>query len=125
MLNAVTIEGIVTRRDTRLHVARLAVYRDGNKRFREDGREMPDFISVRYPPGRSGDMDEGNRVVVHGFLQSREFREPLTRAMKRAGVDVDVGQGKADKAYIPRVATEVVAEKIIMVTGKNGNGEQH
>ncbi len=121
MLNKVTIEGVVTQRDANLRVARIAVYRDGNKRFRSDGREMPDYVSIRYPLGRDDDMAEGNRVVVHGFLQSRDFQEPLGRVLRKVGLPVsDDARGR----HVPRVATEVVAEKVIRVSGRNGSDEK-
>ena len=117
MLNTVVLEGIVTWQDTGLRVARVAVYRDGHKRFRQDGKEIPDYVSIRYPLGRDDDMAEGNRVVVEGFLQSRDFQEPLDRVMRKAGVPVPDGAGGK---HVPRVATEVVAEKVIRVNGRDG-----
>ena len=121
MLNVVILEGIVTAKDERIHSARLAVYRDENKRFRTDGREMPDFVSVRYRGDRGDDLQVGNRVVVHGFIQSRDFQEPLGRILARVGLELpDDLKEKASGMSVPRVATEVVAEKIIRVSGRNG-----
>ncbi len=117
MLNTVTIEGIVTAKDERLHVARLAVYRDDNKRFRADGREMPDYVSVRYGGNRGDDLQVGNRVLVHGFIQSRDFQESLARILERVGLELpnDLKE-KVNGMSLPRVATEVVAEKIIRIS---------
>jgi len=121
MLNTVTIEGIVTAKDERLHVARLAVYRDDNKRFRADGREMPDYVSVRYGGNRGDDLQVGNRVLVHGFIQSRDFQESLARILERVGLELpnDLKE-KVNGMSLPRVATEVVAEKIIRISSRNG-----
>ncbi len=121
MLNTVTIEGIVTAKDERLHTARLAVYRDDNKRFRADGREMPDYISVRYGGNREDDLQVGNRVLVHGFIQSRDFQESLARILERVGLELpDDLKQKVNGMSLPRVATEVVADKIIRISGRNG-----
>ncbi len=117
MLNSVTLEGIVTARDDRLRVARLAVYRDDNKRYRADGREMPDFVSIRYGGDRKDDLTVGNRVVVHGFVQSRDFQEPLPRVLSRVGLELpEELEKKVNGMTVPRVATEIVAQKIIVVS---------
>jgi hypothetical protein len=50
------------------------------------GRDEPDYINVRVPGGATSLMTatRGDRVRVHGFLQSRDFKESLTEFLGKA-----------------------------------------
>ena len=116
MHNAVTLEGIVVSVNPRHRMARLAVYRSpARKRTDADGRELPDYVSVRYTDGQGRYLHKGSVVVVIGYLQSRDYQEPVGRVVRRAGVSLpDAVTQALDGATVKRVATEVVAERVIL-----------
>jgi hypothetical protein len=80
------------------------------------GRDEPDYINVRVPGGATSLMTatRGDRVRVHGFLQSRDFKESLTEFLGKArknGEAPDVED--ADKIKIDRGILEVVAQRVV------------
>jgi len=123
MLNEVTIEGMVTRDpwtfDKDLFF-RIASYRDSDVLPKPDlvpGRDEPDYINVRVPGGAVSlaSPQRGMRLRIHGFLQSREYKESLTEFLRRAradGIQVD----GADKMLAERNTVEVVAHRVVVTS---------
>ena len=127
MINEVTIEGIVTREpwtyDKDVFV-RIASYRDMDMPAKPDtnvqGRDEPDYTNIRYPGG-AGTMfsiQKGQHVRIHGFLQSREFRESLSefleKAKKNSNAEIALPEDmKPEKVLIDRNTVEVVAARVI------------
>src|SRR5690242_1725278 len=123
MINEVTIEGIVTREPwtyDRDVFFRIASYRDMDMPAKPDttvqGRDEPDYTNIRYPGG-AGTMfsiQKGQHVRIHGFLQSREFKESLADFMEKAKKNSDTqitlpAKVKPEKVMIDRNTVEVVA----------------
>lgn len=125
MLNEVQIEGIVTRNpwkhDKDLFF-RIGSYRDADMPAKPDlvpGRDEPDYINVRVPGGATSLMNTapGEHVRIHGFLQSRDYKEPLEEFLKKAvkaGFAVPEIEG-ADKIKIDRGITELVASRVVLL----------
>ena len=122
MLNEVQIEGIIAKEPWKYDrdlFFRVASYRDADMPAKPDitpGRDEPDYINVRVPGGATSLMTatKGDRVRVHGFLQSRDFKESLTEFLGKArknGEAPDVED--ADKIKIDRGILEVVAQRIV------------
>lgn len=122
MLNEVQIEGIIAKEPwtyDRDLFFRVASYRDADMPAKPDitpGRDEPDYINVRVPGGATSLMTatRGDRVRVHGFLQSRDFKESLTEFLGKArknGEAPDIED--ADKVKIDRGIIEVVAQRIV------------
>ena len=92
MLNEVQIEGLVAREswtyDKDLFF-RIASYRDAGLPNKPDivpGRDEPDYVNVRYPGGATSLFAprKGMRVRVHGYLQSRDFKESMADFLEKA-----------------------------------------
>jgi len=128
MINEVTLEGIVTRdpwtydKDV---FFRIASYRDMDMPAKPDlavpGRDEPDYVNIRYPGG-AGTMfsiQKGQHVRIHGFLQSREFKENLAEFLEKAKkntVSAELklaDELKPEKVVIDRNTVEVVAARVI------------
>ena len=136
MINEVTIEGIVTREPWTYDkdvFFRIASYRDMDMPAKPDtsvqGRDEPDYTNIRYPGG-AGTMfsiQKGQHVRIHGFLQSREFRESLAefleKAKKTGSAEVALlPEGvKPEKVMIDRNTVEVVAARVISL---DSNGKK-
>ena len=128
MINEVTIEGIVTREPWTYDkdvFFRIASYRDMDMPAKPDtivsGRDEPDYTNIRYPGG-AGTMfsiQKGQHVRIHGFLQSREFKESLAEFMEKAKKNTSNGEIKLaedlkpEKVSIDRNTVEVVAARVI------------
>jgi hypothetical protein len=127
MINEVTIEGIVTREPWTYDkdvFFRIASYRDMDMPAKPDtnvsGRDEPDYTNIRYPGG-AGTMfsiQKGQHVRIHGFLQSREFKESLAdfmeKAKKNSGTEITLpAKVKPEKVMIDRNTVEVVAARVI------------
>ena len=123
MLNEVQIEGIIARdpwtydRDL---FFRIASYRDADMPAKPDitpGRDEPDYVNVRVPGGATSLMvpKRGDRVRIHGFLQSRDFKETMANFMRKArntgGIEVDAAD--AAGVTIDRNTVEVVASRVV------------
>jgi len=132
MLNEVTIEGMVTREpwtfDKDLFF-RIASYRDSDILPKPDlvpGRDEPDYINVRVPGGAVSlaSPQRGMRLRIHGFLQSREYKESLTEFLRRAradGIQVD----GADKMLAERNTVEVVAHRVVVTSMGEGESDRN
>jgi hypothetical protein len=135
MINEVTIEGIVTREPWTYDkdvFFRIASYRDMDMPAKPDtivsGRDEPDYTNIRYPGG-AGTMfsiQKGQHVRIHGFLQSREFKESLAEFMEKAKKIASNGEIKLadedlrpEKVSIDRNTVEVVAARVISLDSQN------
>ena len=134
MINEVTIEGIVTREPWTYDkdvFFRIASYRDMDMPAKPDtvvsGRDEPDYTNIRYPGG-AGTMfsiQKGQHVRIHGFLQSREFRESLAEFMEKArkntgNSEIKLAEDlKPEKVSIDRNTVEVVATRVISLDPQN------
>mgnify|MGYP001217518195 CR=1 FL=1 len=122
MLNEVQIEGIIAKEPWKYDrdlFFRVASYRDADMPAKPDitpGRDEPDYINVRVPGGATSLMTatRGDRVRVHGFLQSRDFKESLAEFLGKARKNGDAPDvDDADKIKIDRGILEVVAQRVI------------
>jgi len=122
MLNEVQIEGIIAKEPWKYDrdlFFRVASYRDADMPAKPDitpGRDEPDYINVRVPGGATSLMTatRGDRVRVHGFLQSRDFKESLTEFLGKARKNGEVPDvDDADKIKIDRGILEVVAQRVV------------
>ena len=91
MINDVVLEGIVTREPWKYTddlFFRLATYRDTDlpPKPLDAERDQADYINVRVSGGANGLMSirRGMRLRVHGFLQSRDYRESLNDFLEKA-----------------------------------------
>ena len=122
MLNEVQIEGIIAKEPWKYDrdlFFRVASYRDADMPAKPDitpGRDEPDYINVRVPGGATSLMTatRGDRVRVHGFLQSRDFKESLTEFLGKARKNGEAPEIEdADKIKIDRGILEVVAQRVV------------
>ncbi len=66
-------------------------------------------------------MRRGMRLRIHGFFQSRDYKESLAeiveKAQKRSGVEitVDTKNLKPEQVLIDRNSVEVVARRLIVL----------
>ncbi|PKN90777.1 MAG: hypothetical protein CVU44_22990 [Chloroflexi bacterium HGW-Chloroflexi-6] len=132
MLNEVQIEGIIAKEPWKYDrdlFFRVASYRDADMPAKPDitpGRDEPDYINVRVPGGATSLMTatRGDRVRVHGFLQSRDFKESLTEFLGKArknGETPDVDD--SDKIKIDRGILEVVAQRVVRMEAPPRRGK--
>ena len=122
MLNEVQIEGIIAKEPWKYDrdlFFRVASYRDADMPAKPDitpGRDEPDYINVRVPGGATSLMTatRGDRVRVHGFLQSRDFKESLSEFLGKARKNGEAPEvDDADKIKIDRGILEVVAQRVV------------
>lgn len=128
MINDVVIEGIVVREPWKFMedlFFRLAVFRDTDLPAKplDTERDAADYVNVRICGGASGliTMRRGMRLRIHGFFQSRDFKESLAeiveKAKKRSSVEigVNVKDLKPDQIFIDRNSIEIVARRLIVL----------
>ena len=91
MINDVVLEGIVVRDPWKFMddlFFRLVTYRDSDLPAKKLDleRDAGDYINVRVNGGANGliHIRRGMRLRVHGFLQSRDFRESLEEFINKA-----------------------------------------
>ncbi|MCC7359930.1 MAG: hypothetical protein IT317_10660 [Anaerolineales bacterium] len=124
MLNEVVIEGWFTGKAW--HYAgdlffRLSNYRDRQRPAKPqvEGREQPDYITIRIPAsGVPLALQKGALYRVHGYLQSREYKETLGDYIKSAhGLTnmLSVSDELRREITHNRAITEVVAERLTQV----------
>jgi hypothetical protein len=137
MINEVTIEGFVTREPwfyDKDVFFRIAAYRDIDLPSKPDmnipGRDEADYVNVRYPNGKVTlfSVQKGQQIRVHGFLQSREFKENLAEFMEKANKNVDIKLAddlKPERVAIERNIVEVVAMRVIAIElGNRKKGQE-
>ena len=135
MINEVIVEGIVVRDPWKFMedlFFRLVVYRDSDQPSKKLDleRDAGDYINVRVNGGANGliHIHRGMRLRVHGFLQSRDYRESLeefigkARKLKPFGelvIEIKNNDFKPGQVQIDRNVVEVVAKRIIVLERPN------
>ena len=131
MINEVVLEGIVVRDPWKFMddlFFRLVIYRDSDlpSKKLDLERDAGDYINVRVNGGANGliHIRRGMRLRVHGFLQSRDYRESLEEFISKArkskscadlAVDIKACDLKQNQVLIDRNVVEAVARRIIVL----------
>jgi hypothetical protein len=128
MLNEILLEGIVVRdpwRYTNNLFFRLGVYRDTDLPAKplDQDRDAADYINVRVDGGANGliNVRRGMRLRVHGFFQSRDFRESLEEFIEKAkknstyDLQIEAKDLRPNQIFIDRNSIEVVARRLIVL----------
>jgi hypothetical protein len=133
LINEVILEGIVVREPWKYTddlFFRLGVYRDSDMPAKklDAERDSGDYVNVRVSGGANGliQIHRGMRLRVHGFIQSRDFKESLEEFLEKAHkqsnneFQVEATGLKPNQVQIDRNAIEIVARRlIVMDTGNN------
>lgn len=135
MINEVIVEGIVVRDPWKFMedlFFRLVVYRDSDQPSKKLDleRDAGDYINVRVSGGANGliHIRRGMRLRVHGFLQSRDYRESLEEFIGKArkskpfgelAIEIKNNDFKPGQVQIDRNVVEVVAKRIIVLERPN------
>jgi hypothetical protein len=133
LINEAVLEGIVVREPWKYTddlFFRLGVYRDSDlpSKKLDAEHDSGDYINVRVSGGANGliQIHRGMRLRVHGFFQSRDFKESLEDFLEKAhktissDFQVDVSGLKPNQVLIDRNSVEVIARRlIVMENGKS------
>ena len=135
MINEVILEGIVVREPWKYTddlFFRLGVYRDSDMPAKklDAERDSGDYVNVRVSGGANGliQIHRGMRLRVHGFIQSRDFKESLEEFLEKAHkqsnneFQVESTGLKPNQVQIDRNAIEIVARRLIVMD--NGNNTE-
>ncbi|HEY9075137.1 MAG TPA: hypothetical protein VIO61_01245 [Anaerolineaceae bacterium] len=135
MINEVILEGIVVREPWKYTddlFFRLGVYRDSDMPAKklDAERDSGDYVNVRVSGGANGliQIHRGMRLRVHGFIQSRDFKESLEEFLEKAHkqsnneFQVEATGLKTNQVQIDRNAIEIVARRLIVMD--NGNNTE-
>ena len=135
MINEVILEGIVVREPWKYTddlFFRLGVYRDSDMPAKklDAERDSGDYVNVRVCGGANGliQIHRGMRLRVHGFIQSRDFKESLEEFLEKAHkqsnneFQVEATGLKQNQVQIDRNAIEIVARRLIVMD--NGNNPE-
>jgi hypothetical protein len=135
LINEVILEGIVVREPWKYTddlFFRLGVYRDSDMPTKklDAERDSGDYINVRVSGGANGliQIHRGMRLRVHGFIQSRDFKESLEEFLEKAHkqsnneFQVEATGLKPNQVQIDRNAIEIVARRLIVMD--NGNNTE-
>jgi primosomal replication protein N len=116
MINEVILEGIVVREPWKYIedlFFRIVVYRDHDlpSKKMDEERDAGDYINIRMPGAASGliHIHKGMKLRVHGFLQSRDYRESLQAFIDKAK------KGQTNKGLEIKVEGETLQLHQIMV----------
>lgn len=131
MINETTLEGIVVRDPWKFMddlFFRLVIYRDSDlpSKKLDLERDAGDYINVRLNGGANGliHIHRGMRLRVHGYLQSRDFRESLEEYIGKARksknfqdlvIEVKGLNLRPDQIQIDRNVVELVTQRIIVL----------
>ncbi|MBI9045398.1 MAG: hypothetical protein JEZ06_12985 [Anaerolineaceae bacterium] len=131
MINEVILEGIVVRDPWKYMddlFFRLVIYRDSDQPAKklDQQRDAGDYVNIRLKGGANGliQVRKGMRLRIHGFLQSRDFRESLEEFVQKArknklftGLEVAIKEEtfKPNQVQIDRNLVEVVTRRIIVL----------
>jgi hypothetical protein len=128
MLNEIILEGIVVREPWKYTddlLFRLGVYRDSDLPAKpyDQERDAADYINVRVDGGANGliNIRRGMKLRVHGFFQSRDFRESLEEFIEKARrnsnceLQVEIKDLRPNQVFIERNAVEIVAKRLIVL----------
>ncbi len=132
MINEVILEGIVVREPWKYTddlFFRLGVYRDSDMPSKklDAERDSGDYVNVRVSGGANGliQVHRGMRLRVHGFFQSRDFKESLEEFLEKAHkqssseFQVEVTGLKPNQVQIDRNSVEIVARRLIVMENSN------
>ena len=121
MLNEIILEEIVVREPWKYTddlLFRLGVYRDSDLPAKpyDQERDAADYINVRVDGGANGliNIRRGMKLRVHGFFQSRDFRESLEEFIEKARrnsnceLQVEIKDLRPNQVFIERNAVEIV-----------------
>ncbi len=135
MINEVILEGIVVREPWKYTddlFFRLGVYRDSDMPAKklDAERDSGDYVNVRVCGGANGliQIHRGMRLRVHGFIQSRDFKESLEEFLEKAHkqsnneFQVEATGLKPNQVQIDRNAIEIVTRRLIVMD--NGNNTE-
>jgi hypothetical protein len=135
LINEVILEGIVVREPWKYTddlFFRLGVYRDSDMPAKklDAERDGGDYVNVRVSGGANGliQIHRGMRLRVHGFIQSRDFKESLEEFLEKAHkqsnneFQVEATGLKPNQVQIDRNAIEIVARRLIVMD--NGNNTE-
>jgi len=135
LINEVILEGIVVREPWKYTddlFFRLGVYRDSDMPAKklDAERDSGDYVNVRVYGGANGliQIHRGMRLRVHGFIQSRDFKESLEEFLEKAHkqsnneFQVEATGLKPNQVQIDRNAIEIVARRLIVMD--NGNNTE-
>jgi hypothetical protein len=135
LINEVILEGIVVREPWKYTddlFFRLGVYRDSDMPAKklDAERDSGDYVNVRVNGGANGliQIHRGMRLRVHGFIQSRDFKESLEEFLEKAHkqsnneFQVEATGLKPNQVQIDRNAIEIVARRLIVMD--NGNNTE-
>jgi homospermidine synthase len=131
LINEVVLEGIVVREPWKFMddlFFRLVIYRDSDLPAKKLDleRDAGDYINVRVNGGANGliHIRRGMRLRVHGFIQSRDYRESLEEFISKArkskscadlAVDIKACDLMQNQVLIDRNVVEAVARRIIVL----------
>lgn len=131
MINEIILEGIVVRDPWKFTddlFFRLVTYRDSDLPAKKLDleRDAGDYINVRVNGGANGliHIRRGMRLRVHGFLQSRDYRESLEEFINKArkskncadlAVTITACELKQNQIFIDRNLVEAVSRRIIVL----------
>jgi primosomal replication protein N len=131
MINEVILEGIVVRDPWKYMddlFFRIVIYRDSDQPAKklDQQRDAGDYVNIRLRGGANGliQVRKGMRLRIHGFLQSRDYRESLEEFVAKAkrnrtfsGLEVALPEKtfKPNQVQIDRNMVEVVSKRIIVL----------
>jgi len=137
LINELVLEGIVVREPWKFMddlFFRLVIYRDSDLPAKKLDleRDAGDYINIRVNGGANGliHIRRGMRLRVHGFLQSRDYRESLEEFISKARkskncadlvVDIKACDLKQNQVLIDRNVVEAVARRIIVLDAASPN----
>ena len=131
MINTIIIEGIVVRDPWKYMddlFFRLVTYRDSDlpaKKLDQE-RDAGDYVNIRVYGGANGliHIHRGMRLRIHGFLQSRDYRESLEEFVNKArknrissdlAVEIQNSELKPNQILIDRNIVEIISRRIIVL----------
>ena len=141
MINEVILEGIVVREPWKYIedlFFRIVVYRDHDlpaKKMDEE-RDAGDYINIRMPGAANGliHIHKGMKLRVHGFLQSRDYRESLQgfvekakkgRANQALEIKVEGERLQPHQILVDRNLVEIICNRIyVLDDGKRMNNQR-
>jgi len=137
LINDVVLEGIVVRDPWKFMddlFFRLVIYRDNDLPAKKLDLEHDagDYINIRLNGGANGliQIRRGMRLRVHGFIQSRDYRESLEEFINKARksrnsseleIKIQGSELKQNQILIDRNVVEAVARRIIVLDSTSQN----
>jgi len=138
--NEVTLEGIVVRDSWKYMddlFFRIVIYRDSDLPAKKLDleRDAGDYINIRKNGGANGliQIRRGMRLRVHGFFQSRDYRESLEEIINKArksrncsdlAIEIKDCDLKPNQILIDRNLVEVIAVRIVPLDSTSQNGKK-